>query len=93
MTVRALSRRRFTRSLGILAASVPLTPPPAFGQKAGALPFSLGNNKRLKGWVRLEQDKTEPCTGKAELGHRGTREAALLALPRPARHAGSAEQC
>lgn len=58
MTVRALSRRRFTRSLGILAASVALTPPPAFGQKAGALPFSLGNNKRLKGWVRLEQDKT-----------------------------------
>ncbi len=44
MTDKGLSRRRFTQSLGIFAASFALAPAAAFGQKAGALPFSLGNN-------------------------------------------------
>jgi nicotinate dehydrogenase subunit B len=69
MTDKGLSRRRFTQSLGIVVASFALAPAAAFGQKAGPLPFSLGNNRRLEGWIRLEPDETVTVfTGKAELG-------------------------
>src|SRR6266446_5204545 len=69
MTDRGLSRRRFTQSLGIVVASFALAPAVAFGQTPGTLPFSVRNNRRLEGWIRLEPDETVTVfTGKAELG-------------------------
>jgi CO/xanthine dehydrogenase Mo-binding subunit len=69
MTDKGLSRRRFTQSLGIVVASFALAPGAAFGQAPGALPFSLRNNRKLEGWIRLEPDETVTVfTGKAELG-------------------------
>jgi CO/xanthine dehydrogenase Mo-binding subunit len=69
MTDKGLSRRRFTQSLGIVVASFALAPGAAFGQAPGTLPFSLRNNRRLEGWIRLEPDATVTVfTGKAELG-------------------------
>jgi nicotinate dehydrogenase subunit B len=69
MTDKGLSRRRFTQSLGIVVASFALVPLTAFGQSPGALPFSLRNNRRLEGWIRLEPDESVTVfTGKAELG-------------------------
>jgi nicotinate dehydrogenase subunit B len=69
MTDKGLSRRRFTQSLGIVLASFALAPRAAFGQAPGTLPFSLRNNRRLEGWIRLEPDETVTVfTGKAELG-------------------------
>jgi nicotinate dehydrogenase subunit B len=69
MTDKGLSRRRFTQSLGIVLASFALAPCAAFGQAPGTLPFSLRNNRRLEGWIRLEPDETVTVfTGKAELG-------------------------
>src|SRR6266403_4231884 len=69
MTQKGLSRRRFTQSLGIVVASFALAPRAAFNQAPGTLPFSLRNNKRLEGWIRLEPDETVTVfTGKAELG-------------------------
>jgi CO/xanthine dehydrogenase Mo-binding subunit len=69
MTDKGLSRRRFTQSLGVVVASFALAPRAAFGQAPGALPFSLRNNRRLEGWIRLEADETVTVfTGKAELG-------------------------
>jgi nicotinate dehydrogenase subunit B len=69
MTDKGLSRRRFTQSLGIVVASFALAPGAAFGQASGALPFSLRNNRRLEGWIRLEPDETVTVfTGKGELG-------------------------
>ena len=70
MTEKGLSRRRFTQSLGIVVASFALAPRAAFGQApAATLPFSLRNNRRLEGWIRLEPDETVTVfTGKAELG-------------------------
>lgn len=69
MTDNGLSRRGFTQSLGIVVATFALSPRAAFNQAPGTLPFSLRNNKRLEGWVRLEQDETVTIfTGKAELG-------------------------
>jgi nicotinate dehydrogenase subunit B len=66
---KGLSRRRFTQSLGIVVASFALGPRAAFGQTPGTLPFSLRNNRRLEGWIRLEPDETVTVfTGKAELG-------------------------
>src|SRR5580704_17739724 len=69
MTDKGLSRRRFTQSLGIVLASFALAPSAGFGQTPGALPFSVRNNRRLEGWIRLEPDETVTVfTGKAELG-------------------------
>jgi nicotinate dehydrogenase subunit B len=69
MTGKGLSRRRFTQSLGIVLASFAMAPPAAFGQAPGALPFSLRNNRKLEGWIRLQPDETVTVfTGKAELG-------------------------
>jgi len=69
MTDKGLSRRRFTQSLGIVLASFALAPRAALGQAPGALPFSLRNNRKLEGWIRLEPDETVTVfTGKAELG-------------------------
>ncbi len=69
MTDKGLSRRRFTQSLGVVVASFALAPRAAFGQAPGTLPFSLRNNRRLEGWIRLEADETVTVfTGKAELG-------------------------
>jgi nicotinate dehydrogenase subunit B len=69
MTDKGLSRRRFTQSLGIVLASFALAPGAAFGQAPAALPFSLRNNRKLEGWIRLEPDETVTVfTGKAELG-------------------------
>ena len=30
----------------------------AFGQAVGTLPFSLRNNRKLEGWIRLEPNET-----------------------------------
>jgi nicotinate dehydrogenase subunit B len=69
MMHKGLSRRRFTQSLGIVVASFALGPRGAFDQTPGTLPFSLRNNRRLEGWIRLEPDETVTVfTGKAELG-------------------------
>ncbi len=69
MTANSLSRRRFTQSLGVVLATFVLPSPPAFGQTPANLPFSLRNNRRLDGWIRLEPDETVTVfTGKAELG-------------------------
>jgi nicotinate dehydrogenase subunit B len=69
MTDTALSRRRFTQSLGVVVATFVLTSRSAFGQAPGTLPFSLRNNRRLEGWIRLDPDETVVVfTGKAELG-------------------------
>jgi nicotinate dehydrogenase subunit B len=69
MTNRGLSRRRFTQSLGVVIATFALASPSAFGQAPGTLPFSLRNNRRLEGWIRLDPDETVVVfTGKAELG-------------------------
>jgi nicotinate dehydrogenase subunit B len=64
-----LSRRHFTRSLGVVLATFALPPSPVFGQASGHLPFSLRSNRRLEGWIRLDPDETVVVfTGKAELG-------------------------
>ena len=69
MTQKGLSRRRFTQSLGVVVATFALTSRSAFDQAPGTLPFSLRNNRRLEGWIRLEPDETVTIfTGKAELG-------------------------
>jgi nicotinate dehydrogenase subunit B len=69
MTANSLSRRRFTQSLGVVLATFMLPAPSAFGQTPANLPFSLRNNRRLEGWIRLEPDETVTVfTGKAELG-------------------------
>jgi CO/xanthine dehydrogenase Mo-binding subunit len=44
-------------------------PGAAFSQAAGTLPFSLRNNRKLEGWIRLESDESVTVfIGKAELG-------------------------
>lgn len=64
-----LSRRHFTQSLGVVLATFALPSPSALGQASANLPFSLRNNRRLDGWIRLEADGTVVVfTGKAELG-------------------------
>src|ERR1700739_2104741 len=69
MIARALSRRRFTQSLGVVVATFTLPFRSGFGQAQGNLPFSLRNNRRLEGWIRLDSDGTVTVfTGKAELG-------------------------
>jgi nicotinate dehydrogenase subunit B len=69
MTANSLSRRDFTRSLGVVLATFVLPSPPAFGQAPANVPFSLRNNRKLQGWIRLEADETVTVfTGKAELG-------------------------
>ena len=69
MTEQVLSRRRFTQGLGVVLATFALTAESAIGQTPSNLPFSLRNNRRLEGWVRLEPDNSVVIfTGKAELG-------------------------
>jgi len=58
MSVLRLSRRHFTQSLGIVLATFALPSPSVFGQAPGNVPFSLRNNRRLEGWIRLEADET-----------------------------------
>ena len=63
------SRRQLTRSLGVVLATFALPSLSAFGQAPGNVPFSLRNNRKLEGWIRLEADETVTVfTGKAELG-------------------------
>jgi nicotinate dehydrogenase subunit B len=69
MSVMRLSRRHVTQSLGVVLATFALPSPSAFGQAPANVPFSLRNNRRLEGWIRLEADETVTVfTGKAELG-------------------------
>src|ERR1700746_512099 len=64
-----LSRRRFTHSLGVVVITFALPFRSALGQAPGTLPFSLRNNRRLEGWIRLDpDDMVVVFTGKAELG-------------------------
>ncbi len=64
-----LSRRRFTQGLGVIVATFALPSVSALGQAPANLPFSLRNNRRLEGWIRLDPDDTVVVfTGKAELG-------------------------
>ena len=69
MSVMKLSRRHVTQSLGVVLATFALPSPSVFGQVPANVPFSLRNNRRLEGWIRLEADETVTVfTGKAELG-------------------------
>ena len=69
MTSRGVSRRLFTQSLGVVIATFVLKPGPGLGQSPSNLPFSLRNNRRLEGWIRIDPDGTVLVfTGKAELG-------------------------
>ncbi|QPF92971.1 xanthine dehydrogenase family protein molybdopterin-binding subunit [Bradyrhizobium commune] len=69
MSVATLSRRLFVQSLGVVLATFALPSPSVFGQTPANVPFSLRNNRRLEGWIRLEADETVTVfTGKAELG-------------------------
>src|SRR5712671_1431321 len=69
MSVLKLSRRHFTQSLGIVLATFALPSPSLFGQVPANVPFSLRNNRRLEGWIRVEANETVTVfTGKAELG-------------------------
>ena len=69
MTDLVLSRRRFAQGLGIVVATFAWTARSAISQAPSSLPFSLRNNRRLEGWVRLEPDNSVVIfTGKAELG-------------------------
>src|SRR5258708_3067953 len=69
MSVLRLSRRHFAQSLGIVLATFAMPSPSVFGQAPPNVPFSLRNNRRLEGWIRLEPDETVTVfTGKAELG-------------------------
>ena len=69
MSVMRLSRRLVTQSLGVVLATFALPSPSVFGQVPANVPFSLRNNRRLEGWIRLEEDETVTVfTGKAELG-------------------------
>jgi nicotinate dehydrogenase subunit B len=69
MSVMRLSRRHVTQSLGVVLATFALPSPSVFGQAPANVPFSLRNNRRLEGWIRLESDETVTVfTGKAELG-------------------------
>jgi nicotinate dehydrogenase subunit B len=69
MSVMRLSRRHITQSLGVVLATFALASPPVFGQVPANVPFSLRNNRRLEGWIRVEADETVTVfTGKAELG-------------------------
>jgi nicotinate dehydrogenase subunit B len=64
-----LSRRRFAQGLGLVLATFAWSARPALGQAPSNLPFSLRNNRRLEGWIRLEPDNSVVIfTGKAELG-------------------------
>ena len=64
-----LSRRRFAQGFGIVVAAFAWTARSAPGQAPSNVPFSLRNNRRLEGWVRLEPDNSVAIfTGKAELG-------------------------
>jgi nicotinate dehydrogenase subunit B len=69
MSVMRLSRRHVTQSLGVVLATFALPSPSLFGQAPANVPFSLRNNRKLEGWIRLEGDETVTVfTGKAELG-------------------------
>jgi nicotinate dehydrogenase subunit B len=69
MTSRGVSRRLFTQSLGVVIATFVLNPGSGLGQSPSNLPFSLRNNRRLEGWIRIDPDGTVLVfTGKAELG-------------------------
>jgi len=69
MSVMRLSRRHVTQSLGVVLATFALPSSAVFGQAPANVPFSLRNNRRLEGWIRLEADETVTIfTGKAELG-------------------------
>ena len=69
MTDLVLSRRRFAQGVGVVIATFAWTARSAISQAPSSLPFSLRNNRRLEGWVRLEPDNSVVIfTGKAELG-------------------------
>jgi nicotinate dehydrogenase subunit B len=69
MTDLLLSRRNFTQGLGVVVATFAWTARSAIGQAPANLPFSLRNNRKLEGWIRLEPDNSVVIfTGKAELG-------------------------
>ena len=69
MTDLVLSRRRFAQGLGIVIATFVWTARSAISQAPSNLPFSLRNNRKLEGWIRLEPDNSVVIfTGKAELG-------------------------
>ena len=58
MSVMRLSRRHVTQSLGVVLATFALPSPSVFGQAPPNVPFSLRNNRKLEGWIRLEADET-----------------------------------
>jgi nicotinate dehydrogenase subunit B len=69
MTNLVLSRRRFAQVAGIVVATFAVPLHSAIAQASPNPPFSLRNNRKLEGWIRLQPDDTVVVfTGKAELG-------------------------
>src|SRR5437660_691025 len=69
MNAPQLSRRNFTAGLGGIVLAFSLGPQLASGQQAPALPGSLGSNRMLDAWLRINADGTVTVfTGKVELG-------------------------
>ena len=58
-----------SRSRSAWCLTFALPSPSLFGRAPANVPFSLRNNRRLEGWIRVEADETVTVfTGKAELG-------------------------
>jgi nicotinate dehydrogenase subunit B len=67
MTASAVSRRRFSKSVGALTIAFSMTPLARAAEPV--LPGSLAENRRLDGWLRINADGTITVfTGKVELG-------------------------
>ncbi|HEX7907565.1 MAG TPA: molybdopterin cofactor-binding domain-containing protein [Paraburkholderia sp.] len=67
-TVR-LSRRAFGKLAGAVVATFSLAPFAEFARAEAELPVDLRTNRRLDGWIRVDEDNTITIfTGKAELG-------------------------
>src|SRR5262245_51833973 len=69
MNAPAFNRRQFTAGLGALVVGFSLDPKLAIGQEPARLPGSLQGNRKLDGWIRINNDGTATIfTGKVELG-------------------------
>src|SRR5579863_2785814 len=64
-----LSRRAFGKLAGAIVATFSLAPFSEFARAEPSLPVDLRTNRRLDGWIRIDEEGTVTIfTGKAELG-------------------------
>jgi nicotinate dehydrogenase subunit B len=69
MSPTRLSRRGFNKFAGAVVATFSLAPFCGFAQTPATLPVSLRVNRRLDGWIRIDEEgEVTVFTGKAELG-------------------------